>query len=240
MYRIGICDDEMEFCTEIEKFVRKYAEKEKITVETEVFTSGEELFKVMNVEQKFDLLFLDIELGGINGVEVGCRLREKVENEIMQIVYVSSKESYAMQLFQIRPFEFLTKPVTEERISKVMSEYKRLFIDRNIFFTYKLGKRTYRISENEILYFQCEGKKIQIITSKDKREYYGKMADVEKQISMNKFCTIHKSYIVNINYVSEFCPNEVVMCNGVRIPISQSMRKKVREKILEWNIQGRE
>lgn len=240
MYRIGICDDEMEFCTEIEGFVQEYAEKEEITVETEIFTSGEEFFQEINNEKMFELLFLDIELGGIDGVEVGRRLREKVENEAMQIVYVSSKESYAMQLFQIRPFDFLTKPVNMEKISKVMSEYKRLFIDRNIFFTYHVGKSTYRISENDILYFQCEGKKIQIITTKDIREYYGKMADVEKQISMNKFCVVHKSYIVNINYVSEFCPDEVVMCNEVRIPISQSMRKKVREKILEWNIQGRE
>lgn len=240
MYRIGICDDEMEFCTEIEGFVHEYAEKEEITVETEVFTSGEALFETMNNGNTFDLLFLDIELGGINGVEVGHRLREKVENEAMQIIYVSSKESYAMQLFQIRPFDFLTKPVTMEKITKVLSEYKRLFIDRNIFFTYHVGKSTYRISENDILYFQCEGKKIQVITTKDKREYYGKMADVEKQISMNKFCVVHKSYVVNINYVSEFCPDEVIMCNEVRIPISQSMRKKVREKILEWNIQGRE
>lgn len=240
MYRIGICDDEMEFCTEIEGFVQEYAEKEKITVETEVFTSGEVLFETMNNENTFDLLFLDIELGGIDGVEVGHRLREKVENEAMQIIYVSSKESYAMQLFQIRPFDFLTKPVTMEKITKVMSEYKRLFIDRNIFFTYHVGKSIYRISENDIMYFRCEGKKIQVITTKDKREYYGKMADVEKQIAMNKFCVVHKSYIVNINYVSEFCPDEVVMCNGIRIPISQSMRKKVREKILEWNIQGRE
>ena len=240
MYRIGICDDEMEFCTEIEEFVQKYAEKEEITVETEVFTSGEEFFQAMSNEKAVDLLFLDIELGGIDGVEVGRRLREKVENEAMQIVYVSSKESYAMQLFQIRPFDFLTKPVNMEKISKVMSEYKRLFIDRNMFFSFQVGKSTYRISENEILYFQCEGKKIQVITTKDKREYYGKMADVEKQISMNKFCVVHKSYIVNINYVSEFCPDEVVMCNEIRIPISQSMRKRVREKILEWNIQGRE
>ena len=240
MYRIGICDDEIEFCTEIEEYVREYAEKEKITVEIEIFTSGEALFETMKNENTIDLLFLDIELGGIDGVEVGRRLREKIENEAMQIVYVSSKESYAMQLFQIRPFDFLTKPVTMEKITKVLSEYKRLFIDRNMFFSYQGGKSTYRVSENEILYFQCEGKKIQIITTKDKREYYGKMADVEKQISMNKFCVVHKSYIVNINYVSEFCPDEVVMCNEIRIPISQSMRKKVREKILEWNIQGRE
>ena len=71
MYRIGICDDEIEFCTEIEEFVQKYAEKEKITVKTEIFTSGEELFETMKSENIFDLLFLDIELGGINGVEVG-------------------------------------------------------------------------------------------------------------------------------------------------------------------------
>ena len=239
MYRIGICDDEIEFCTELEKFVQKFVEKENILAETEVFISGEEFLKALSDGQMLDLLFLDIELGGIDGVEVGHRLRERIENEAIQIVYISSKESYAMQLFQIRPMDFLTKPTSMEKVSKVMSEYKRLFIDRNVFFTYNIGRSKYRVSENEIMYFQCEGKKIGINTTTDKREYYGRMADIEKQISANKFCTIHKSYIVNINYVSEFCPEEVVMCNGIRLPISQSMRKKVREKILEWNVQGR-
>ena len=73
MYRIGICDDEIEFCTEIEEYVREYAEKEKITVEIEIFTSGEALFETMKNENTIDLLFLDIELGGIDGVEVGHR-----------------------------------------------------------------------------------------------------------------------------------------------------------------------
>lgn len=239
MYRIGICDDEKEFCAELENLVRKYAERETICLETEVFHSGEEFLKYITINEPLDLLFLDIELCGMDGVEVGQKLREKVENETTQIIYVSSKESYAMQLFQIRPLDFLTKPVNMEKVSKVMAEYKRLFIDRNVFFTYNIGKSTYRISENEILYFQCEGKKIHVITTKGIREYYGKMADIEKQISMNKFCVVHKSYIVNINYVSEFCPDMIVMCNGIRLPISQSMRKKVREKILEWNMNGR-
>lgn len=239
MYRIGICDDQIEFCRELERLIQIYARRENISVKTEIFTSGEEFFKAIGKGRIFNLLFLDIELEGMDGVEVGRRLREKGENEVTQIIYVSSKESYAMQLFQIRPFDFLIKPVDMEKVSNVMSEYKRLFPDRKLFFSYHIGKKAYVISENDILYFQCERKKIRVITTKGQKEYYGKMSDVEKQISKDIFCTVHKSYIINMNYVSEFCPNEVVMCNAIKIPISQTMRKKVREKILEWNVQGR-
>ena len=208
-------------------------------METEFFSDGEKLLEFLDQGQSLDLLFLDIELHGMNGVEIGKKLKREIQNQVIQLVYVSSKENYAIQLFQIRPFDFLTKPVCQESVSNVLTEYKQQFIDKNIFFTYHIGKSEYHLSENAILYFLCRGKKVLAVTTKGEKEFYGKMSDVEKQVSPDKFCTVHKSYIVNINYVVEFRPEEVVMSTGLRIPISQSCRKKVRQRLLEWNIQTR-
>lgn len=237
MYRIGICDDDAIFCAQIERYLNEYGHKKKINIDIEVFLSGEDYLRYMEKEPPLDLIFLDIELGGINGILVGQEIRTQLENEVTQIIYVSSKESYAMQLFHNRPMDFFVKPIKREDVEKIMYEYKRLFHCQKVFFEYHIGKTMYRVADDSIMYFQCDGKKIHIVTNRNQeQEFYGKMADVEKQINSDKFCVIHKSFIVNINYVAEFHVNEVVMTTGITIPISQSFRKQVKERILELNM----
>ncbi len=90
------------------------------------------------------------------------------------------------------------------------------------------------------MFFQCSGKKVRIVISgKEEEEFYGKMSDVEKQLKGSGFLTVHKSYIINVNYVSEFRVKEVVMTNGTIVPISQPLRKKVRQRVLQINKLGR-
>lgn len=121
----------------------------------------------MEEHPPFQLLFLDIEFKGINGVRVGKAIRERFKNEMTQIVFVSIKENYAMQLFQIRPLDFLIKPICQESVFRVMSEYRRLFDRDNSFFIYHIGKSTYSLSEDEIRYFMCEGKKVKMVTNEE-------------------------------------------------------------------------
>ena len=212
----------MAFGCQMEEFLKEYAAKAHIDVETEVFISGEEYLKYLEGKPDLDLLFLDIEFGDkINGIQVGRRLRSDPAHEATQIVYVSANERHSMQLFKNRPMDFLIKPVTKQDIHKVMQEYLN-------------------IAENEIIYFQCCGKKIRLISGKkEEREFYGKMADVENRLDASKFLTLHKSYIVNIDFVSEFQADHVILTTGDIIPISQSYRKKVRQRLLEINIERR-
>lgn len=241
MYKIGICDDDMAFGCQMEEFLKEYAAKAHIDVETEVFISGEEYLKYLEGKPDLDLLFLDIEFGDkINGIQVGRRLRSDPAHEATQIVYVSANERHAMQLFKNRPMDFLIKPVTKQDIHKVMQEYLKIFSGKKRFFEYHIGKNVYHIAENEIIYFQCCGKKIRLISGKkEEREFYGKMADVENRLDASKFLTLHKSYIVNIDFVSEFQADHVILTTGDIIPISQSYRKKVRQRLLEINIERR-
>ena len=99
---------------------------------------GEEYLKFLAEEAPVDLLFLDIKFeDGMDGIAVGKELRADLKNEITQIVYISGLESYAMQLFQNRPMDFLLKPVKQEQGDRIMEEYIRLFGDqkRSIFRT---------------------------------------------------------------------------------------------------------
>ena len=121
MYKIGICDDDRGFGSQMEIYLRKYAEKERVELETEIFTSGEEYLDFLKKESKLDLLFLDIELGErLNGIQLGRILRAELSNEVTQIVYVSAKEGYAMQLFRTRPMDFRYRSIVIVLIESIL------------------------------------------------------------------------------------------------------------------------
>ena len=113
--RIMICDDEPCTCAQIEDTLLKYGNDNAISIDTEVFDTGEALYSYISSTPDVDLVFLDIELPGINGATVGNSIRNKLRQNDLQIVYISSKTNYAMQLFEARPFDFLVKPIRTER-----------------------------------------------------------------------------------------------------------------------------
>lgn len=83
--------------------ILNYAKLQALQIDTEVFYSGETLFKTIENKDKYGLIFLDIQLLQLDGVQVGKQIRERLGNEKISIVYISSKETYAMSLFQVRP-----------------------------------------------------------------------------------------------------------------------------------------
>lgn len=235
MLRIGICDDDRFVCSELERYVEKYAQNNNISVDIDVFYSGADYLRYLEQNLPLHLLFLDIELGDLTGIEIGERLRKHLENEVTQIVFISSKESYAMRLFAVRPMNFLVKPIKLDQVNAIIREYLRLYDSLENFFRYQNGKCVELVLFSQIMFFQCKGKKIQIVQERPEIaviEFYGKMQDVLDQLKNNSFCQIHKSYIVNCNYVKQFKKDEVVLVNGESLPISRANKKNVDEWLL--------
>ena len=98
--QVIICDDEFSTCVQLENYIEKYSQEHFIKADIDVFYDGESLCEYLKSSSSVDLLFLDIELPKCNGVEVGKYIREKLENEETEIIYISSKTNYAMKLFQ--------------------------------------------------------------------------------------------------------------------------------------------
>ena len=164
---------------------------------------------------------------------VGKYIREVLEEENIFLTYISSKENYALQLFQNRPFDFLVKPIEAAKIYHVLDNIYRISGKNSVGFEFQTQNSTYRISYKDILYFQSTGRKINIVMKKEIRTFYGKLNEIEKRIPENVFLRIHRSYLVNKNYVKEFTYEWVKMLNGDVLNISKINRADVRRKILE-------
>ena len=233
MLRIAVCDDDKVLCMQLKSMLNEIVENTDEIFETSTFYSGEELYDYMVKGNPFDLIFLDIELCEINGVEVGRKVREELNDQVTQIVYISSKDSYAMDLFDIRPLNFLVKPLNREKIESVLKTARKVMFSNNQYFEYKIGNVNFNVLLSDVLYFESNGRKVKIILKDDEKEYYGKLSEVEEKLKDKAFFFIHKSYFINYNHVIEYAYEYVKMSNNKTLAISQNNRRAVREKLLQ-------
>lgn len=238
MFRIAICDDEPTIGAEIERILTRINDADHLDLHTEVFLSGEELCKMLESGAVFHLLYLDVRMKLLDGIEVSRKIREEYMDESLQIVYVSSSQSHTMQMFENRPMNFLPKPVSEEDINRTLQKAMSLWSRDKSTFEFNNNNKQYRVKANEIVYFESDNKKIFVHTLGNTLEFYGKLSQVEQQLGKQNFVWIHKSYLVNYQYIREAKYDEVVMSTGLRLPISQTFRKSVRDFMVQRRKEG--
>lgn len=112
MLRIAICDDEITICSHIENIIMEYSKYFVI----KVFYTGEQLVDYIEQGNKFDLIFLDIELNLLNGIQVGKKIRQDMNDYITKIVYISGKNCYDRELFDVQPLNFIPKPIIKKKL----------------------------------------------------------------------------------------------------------------------------
>lgn len=111
MWTIAICDDNRRQCWELGVMLKIYSEERNLAVETETFHDGGTLVEKMKKGKHYDIIFLDVLLRGMNGIELGSEIRRRLDNEEVHLVYVSMTTSHLELLFQNRPLGFIKKPV---------------------------------------------------------------------------------------------------------------------------------
>lgn len=228
---IAICDDEITICNQLEQYITEVFSSSKIDYNIEIYTSGYNLCEDVESEI-FDLIFLDIELPGKNGIQIGSFIRDTLKNDKTQIVYISAVQNYAMELFNSRPLNFLVKPLSFNKINKVLKTFLRLFYEKEIFFTFKVNGHFYKIAIAEILYFESHKRKVTITTSNGSYDFYDSLKNIKKRLSTDYFISIHQSILVNFNHIKIFEYDKLTMIDNVVLPISQSRRSQVKKHYL--------
>lgn len=232
MYNIGICDDVNHVCSYIENIILEYTLKKNRKVNVEVWYTGESLCEYLKTGQEIDILFLDIELFQLNGIQVAEYIRNVLENRRMQIIYISGKDAYAQKLFKTQPMDFLVKPIKKEDVIESVELAFKLLDKENDKFRFQYGKEYYSIPFGEIMYFTSNKRKITVVTQKMQYFFYGKIKDLAEKLPSD-FIVIHQSYIVNSKYIVHYTYETIELASKAVLPISTKYRKKVRKYLLE-------
>lgn len=233
MYNIGICDDERETCAQLVNIIREYGRKNRIEIDISVWYTGEQLYEDLSKKVPLDLLFLDIELISTDGIHIGRMIRNELANPDISIAYISSKSSYALELFKIHPIDFLIKPLNAWEVMETIDEAMRLYSCNNKVFEYKADGYICRIPYKDIIYFYSENKKINMVTMEATIQFTGKIKEIIEQLP-ESFIQIHQSYIINMKHMNECSYDNVKMRGGILLNISQPYRKTVRKHIMDY------
>lgn len=228
MFKIAVCDDEQIICSQVENTLLEYSKKTGLRIDILVFYSGKDLYKYMKQGNGFDLIYLDIEMECMDGLELGKKIRNKMQDHRTDIVYISGKDSYDRQLFDVQPLHFIPKPIDP---NKVISDLRLAIIRADKLgetFSYRKGYESHRIPIKDIIYFESLGRETKIVTINNEDIFYGAMQKIFEEVGKYQFIKIHRSYIVNYNHIYIFRYGEVVMSNGTVLPISQGRRKEIK------------
>ena len=237
MYQIAVCDDEEAIRAQIVRVLAAHPRRGEFVVSE--FSSGEALLDSLRAGQTFFLLILDIELQSQNGVTVGKLLREEFRDNATQVLYISAHSKYAMELFDVRPLNFLTKPLDEGKLSVCVTQALELAPKLDAALTVSSGKQAQRIPLREIRYLESYNKRLTIHTTQGDYTCPHRLAEVFSTLPKPDFFQIHQSFVVNDRYVRRIHYDRLTLDDGTELSISQNFRKQVRELIFQRIPKGR-
>ncbi len=210
---IAICDDEKAIREQINELI----EEEKPGVCPEFYETGDSL---LAAGKQFDIVFLDIQMDGTDGIEGAKKLRESsalkgAEDAIL--IFITAIREYVFKAFDVAAFHYLLKPIEEDKFHEVFGRAKKELEKRKskrretIFI--KTRNRSFTLEKDSILYVESRAKKVEIHTAGENIEVYASMNELEGQLG-GGFYRCHRGYLVNMAYVAEYDSKSISLNNG--------------------------
>ena len=223
MINIAICDDE----ENIRIYLSSLVKKQNTECEIAEYASVSEY---LLAEREHDILFLDIEMQNSlndmdqNGMWLAKELRSRDKEKQPIIIFVTGYQEYVFDAFDVGAFQYLLKPVNEQKFSEVFYRAVKQIAtekaqqNRNLVIQYNHSKKV--IPYKQVYYIESQNHKVIIHAKEGIFECYAKMEDLEMELS-GQFYRIHRGYIINLAHVEEYGKMEVMLFNGDKVPISK-------------------
>lgn len=236
MLKVAICDDDIGFSGKFESMLLTIKEAEHIDIESDVYFAGEELVEaICKIGRRYDLIFLDIEMTGLDGLATAKEIR-KVD-DLTMLIYVTNYDSYAIEAYEVQPFQFIVKPVGMERFrSYFMKAYEKI-TEGPYYFLCEFKGKTHILRTKDIMYFKSNKRVIQVNMADGMNyKFYGKMKELEDKLKREKadFWRIHQSFLVNVRYIDVISYDHIILKNLKPLSISKDRRKLIGEKYCNY------
>ena len=226
--RIAVCDDEELFRIEFKSVLYKVLINAEYDIDT--FSGGSSLYEAF-LKNPFDLVFLDIEMPGIDGITLAKRLRAVSEN--VQIVFLTSHIEYALEGYEVNALRYLVKPVDMNKLSEVLKYIQdKKNNSRQIMIKHEGEDIVIDISD--IIYMESMDKNVRIVTSKSEYITRYNISDYEEELKNSGFLRIHRGYLISLSKVKKIVKNDVVMDGDISLPVSRSNIKTLKDALYAY------
>lgn len=230
--KIAICDDEDVQVKFLSMLIQKWADKNKKSVSIKAFNSAD-AFKFSWIEDKsFDVLLLDIEMPGQNGMELAKAIRKKDENLI--IIFITGYSDYIDEGYDVSALHYLIKPVKEEKLFVCLDKANNMIKKENKTILVECGGENIRILQDDISYIEAFAHSVVISTSNKRYEINESIGKLESRLDSKIFIRPHRSFIVGLKYVQKISKNEMMLDGGEKIPLSRRRYKDASRAFIDY------
>lgn len=230
MLYIAVCDDETYMLDKLEKNVRNFFDRKNMDIDIIKFSNGKEL---LEYKEPMDILFLDIQMNDIDGMEAAKKLRNS--NFKGFLVFVTILKELVFQAFEVQAFDYLLKPIDKSSFDKMMNRLlNAMQKEKDKMLLIHIGNESRSVSFEDIIYCEVIDRKIYLhLKSTEIVEYYEKIKNLETKLD-GRFFKCHRSYLVNLQYLQGFKNGIAYMNNGERIPVSRLRNKEFADVVLQY------
>lgn len=223
--KIAVCDDEREIREEIAEKIGRFLPEAEITL----FESAEHFLTEKEAGMP-DILFLDIKMNGMSGMELAAKLRGRGED--VTIIFLTALEEYVYRAFDVGAFHYLLKPIDSAKFYEVLekaSAGRRYAAEskkagsgaEEAGLIIKNKARTQKVYLSEILYLEIFNRKVTLHKMQEQIEFYGRLSELEGRLGEN-FVRCHRAYIVNLRYVRCYDGTGITLENGDNVLMAKT------------------
>ncbi len=234
-WNIAICDDEEAALSILSSSLQGAFRSHNVEVNIDTYTRPRVMLAQMK-STNYDLLFLDIEMPGLSGIDVAQQLRH--DGNLVDIIFISNREDLVFDALRVNPRGFIRKTRFIQDVAGVIDTYFAYRNDKTQEKVLVVRQRdqVLHISIEKLKYIEGSGKK-QLAVTVDREEpieMSKSMQELEEELSGFGFLRIHKGYLVNYRFIRRIGEDEVVLTDDQRLPVSRRKHQEVRDQYMEW------
>lgn len=242
MLRIAVIDDVHTHADIIARYVKNWSEECKVKCKIDIFSDAESFLFQWEEEQRWDVLFIDIQMPGLDGMQLAKRIR--IENRKVIIVFVTGTTDYLQDGYEVEAYRYLVKPVCKEKVADCMSRIidKQMKEGKTQAFSMKgeeiinhevVRSVMIRIQPEEIVYIEAFTHYSELHTSEKCYRIREGINQWKERLDNKSFIFCHRSYLINLLYVMKIEKTEVVLDTGDHIPLSRRNQRLVNEMFIK-------
>lgn len=236
MLKIAFCDDDTNAINKYAELISNIAKKHQVEIELLYFDSGVSLMSYyMEVSEQLDIIYLDIQMDTMNGLDTACKLREKGFQS--HIVFLTNFEEYVFNAFDVKAENYLLKKdFSSDKFEEVFLKIQKLNLEREKkIFSYSFAGNIKIVDLQKIAYFEIWKNRIAVhLIDGVTDRFYDSMDNLEQQLKGKCFIRVHRSYLVPLSSIAMFRNNTLLLKTGEKIPIGTTYIKKVEKLLSEY------
>ena len=233
MLNIAICDNEDVYAFSILKTLEEEAKFFNIKINFEVYKAAEDLLKATKLEPlKYSIMFLDILMGEMNGIELSRKVKEINKN--IDIIFITSTKEYVFDAYDIGAINYILKPIQRSRLKEQFSRAISMTLKNKKNFVINKNSEVYNLNIDDIIYFEVRNRIVTVEYLGGKIEFYSKLSEIEGKVIKYNFIKCHRAYIVNPKYIFKIISNSIVLKDKRILPISKLKSTNIKQKFLEY------